>query len=67
MRVRIKKTNEIVQIRPSNSEPKKWLDLDNNKYEWDDFEPIRIESGTQVGVVNPITLRISSKSSGEID
>lgn len=66
MRARVKKTNKIIQIRPSTVEPRKWLDLDGNSYDWDDLEPIRVEAGTQTGVIKPITLTVNTKSSGEI-
>ena len=66
MRARVKKTNEVVKLRPSLKEKGVWLTEDDVPYRLDEIEPIRVEAATMVGTVQAIPLKIITSASGGI-
>lgn len=66
MRARVKKTNEVVKLRPSFKEKGVWLTENDTPYCLDEIEPIRVEAGTMVGTVRAIPLKIETSASGGI-
>lgn len=66
MRARVKKTNEIVKLRPSLKEKGIWLTEDGTPYNLDEVEPIRVEAANMVGMVQAISLKIVAAASGGI-
>lgn len=66
MRARVKKTNQVVKLRPSTKEEGVWLTEDNVSYTLEEIEPIRVEAGTMVGTVQAIPLKINTLAGGGI-
>ncbi len=66
MRARVKKTNEIVKIRPSTKEPNTWITEDGKSFVWEELEPLRVESANFVGTVSAIPFKVNTSASGGI-
>jgi len=67
MKVKIKKTETIVDVIPNYLKAGYWIDAQGNDYKWEDFDPCKVQVGHETLQVRAIPIKIGAVVSGVVE